>query len=64
MLPAHHKKNWRLTGENLKYIGIDCRNELKLMLKKEVHLFLYVKVKDNWDKSPDYFKNLGLDYNV
>ncbi len=51
-------------GENLKYIGIDCRNELKLMLKKEVHLFLYVKVRDNWDKSPDYFKNLGLDYNV
>ena len=21
-------------------------------------------VKDNWDKSPDYYKNLGLDYNV
>jgi len=51
-------------GENLKFIGIDCRKELKSMLKKTVHLFLYVKVKDNWDKSPDYFKNLGLDYNV
>ena len=51
-------------GENLKFIGIDCRKELKSMLDKEVHLFLYVKVRDNWDKSPDYFKNLGLDYNV
>ena len=51
-------------GENLKFIGIDCRKELKSMLKKEVHLFLYVKVRDNWDKSPDYFKDLGLDYNV
>ena len=51
-------------GENLKFIGIDCRKELKSMLKKKVHLFLYIKVKDNWDKSPDYFKNLGLDYNV
>jgi len=51
-------------GENLKFIGIECRKELKSMLNKEVHLFLYVKVRDNWDKSPDYFKNLGLDYNV
>tara|TARA_Y100001970_G_scaffold32717_1_gene40552 strand:+ start:1343 stop:2257 length:915 start_codon:yes stop_codon:yes gene_type:complete len=51
-------------GENLKFIGIDCRKELKSMLKKEVHLFLYVKVRDNWDKSPDYYRDLGLDYNV
>jgi len=29
-----------------------------------VHLFLFVKVKDNWDISPDYYKNLGLEYNV
>lgn len=51
-------------GENLKYIGTDSRKELKLMLNSEVHLFLYVKVRDNWDKSPDYYKDLGLDYNV
>ena len=51
-------------GDNLKSIGINCRKELKSMLNKDVHLFLYVKVRDNWDKSPDYYKGLGLDYNV
>tara|TARA_X000001036_G_scaffold107052_1_gene100125 strand:+ start:1430 stop:2344 length:915 start_codon:yes stop_codon:yes gene_type:complete len=51
-------------GDNLKSIGINCRKELKSMLNKDIHLFLYVKVRDNWDKSPDYYKGLGLDYNV
>ena len=51
-------------GLNLKHIGTESRKELKIMLDKEVHLFLFVKVKDNWDTSPDYYKNLGLDYNV
>ena len=51
-------------GDNLKSIGINCRKELKSMLNKDIHLFLYVKVRDNWDKSPDYYKGLGLDYNI
>ena len=51
-------------GSNLKFIGTESRKELKSMLGKEVHLFLFVKVKDNWDISPDYYKNLGLEYNV
>ena len=51
-------------GDNLKHIGIESRKELKKMLNKEVHLFLFVKVKENWDTSPDYYKDLGLDYNV
>ena len=51
-------------GDNLKHIGTESRKELKKMLNKEVHLFLFVKVKENWDTSPDYYKDLGLDYNV
>jgi GTP-binding protein Era len=51
-------------GGNLKDIGTESRKELKKMLNKEVHLFLFVKVKENWDTSPDYYKDLGLDYNV
>ena len=51
-------------GDNLKQIGTESRQELKKMLNKEVHLFLFVKVKENWDTSPDYYKDLGLDYNV
>ena len=51
-------------GHNLKIIGTLVRKDLELMLDKKVHLFLYVKVKSNWDKNPEYFKSLGLDYNV
>ena len=51
-------------GDNLKFIGIDCRKELKSILNNNVHLFIYVKVRGNWDKSPDYYQDLGLDYNV
>lgn len=51
-------------GNNLKIIGTLVRKDLQLMLEKKVHLFLYVKVKSNWDKNPEYFKSLGLDYNV
>ena len=51
-------------GDNLKQIGTESIKELKKMLNKEVHLFLFVKVKENWDTSPDYYKDLGLDYNV
>ena len=51
-------------GDNLKQIGTESRKELKKMLNKEVHLFLFVKVKENWDTSPDYYKDLGLEYNV
>ena len=51
-------------GNNLKIIGTLVRKDLQLMLDKKVHLFLYVKIKSNWDRNPEYFKSLGLDYNV
>ncbi|MBT3939209.1 MAG: GTPase Era, partial [Pelagibacterales bacterium] len=49
-----HKKGQKkivigVDGSNLKHIGTESRKELKRMLDKEVHLFLFVKVKDNWD---------------
>jgi GTP-binding protein Era len=35
-------------GRMLKEIGIESRLELTKFLKKKVHLFLFVKVKENW----------------
>ena len=51
-------------GYNLKAVGSIVRKELELMMDKRVHVFLYVKVNRNWDNSPEYYKYLGLDFNV
>ena len=34
------------------------------LLERRVHLFLFVKVRENWIEDPERFVALGLDYNV
>ena len=45
-------------------IGARARAELERLLDRRVHLFLFVKVRDNWIEDPERFAALGLDYNV
>ena len=51
-------------GNNIKKVGIMARKELEIILEKNVHLFLYVKVQKDWDNNPNYYRTLGLKYNV
>ena len=51
-------------GQRIKTIGARARAELERMLDRRVHLFLFVKVRDNWIEDPERFAALGLDYNV
>ena len=51
-------------GSNIKKVGIMARKELEIILEKNVHLFLYVKVQKDWDNNPNYYRTLGLKYNV
>ena len=51
-------------GNNIKKVGIMARKELEIILEKKVHLFLYVKVQKDWDNNPNYYRTLGLKYNV
>ncbi len=50
-------------GKQVKAIGTAARGELEKVLGRRVHLFLYVKVRD-WIDKPDYYRALGLDFNV
>jgi GTP-binding protein Era len=34
------------------------------MLERRVHLFLFVKVRQNWIDDRERFEALGLDYNA
>jgi GTP-binding protein Era len=51
-------------GQRIKTIGARARAELERMLDRRVHLFLFVKVRDNWIEDPERFAAIGLDYNV
>src|SRR5215216_5966882 len=51
-------------GRRIKAIGARARAELERMLARRVHLFLFVKVRDNWIEDPERYAALGLDYNV
>ncbi|SRR6266851_7649113 len=51
-------------GARIKAIGARARAELERMLERRVHLFLFVKVRDNWIEDPERYAALGLDYNV
>ncbi len=51
-------------GQRIKAIGARARAELEAMLERRVHLFLFVKVRENWGEDPERFAALGLDYRV
>ncbi len=51
-------------GSRIKTIGARARVELSALLERRVHLFLFVKVRDNWIEDPERYAAIGLDYNV
>jgi GTPase len=51
-------------GARIKAIGSRARGELERLLERRVHLFLFVKVRDNWIEDPERYAALGLDYDV
>jgi GTP-binding protein Era len=51
-------------GRRIKAIGARARAELERMLERRVHLFLFVKVRQNWGEDRERFQALGLDYDA
>jgi GTPase len=51
-------------GRRIKAIGARARVELIRLLERPVHLFLFVKVRDNWADDRERFAALGLDYDA
>ncbi len=50
------------SGETIKTISIAARKELKEFMSQEIHLFLQVKVRNNWLNEPLRFSNIGLSF--
>ncbi len=51
-------------GSMLKKIGMASRYELSRIFEVPVHLFLFVKVKENWSEDPEQFNTWGLDFHA
>jgi GTP-binding protein Era len=49
-------------GATIRSIGADARKELAEIVGQPVHLFLFVKVRENWDEDPDRYREMGLEY--
>ena len=51
-------------GEMIKKIGQSARREIETGLDERVHLFLFVKVRENWIDDPARYAAWNLDFNV
>ena len=61
---ASARSCWAKAGQRIKAIGARARAELSSLLERRVHLFLFVKVRQNWGEDRERFEALGLDYDV
>ncbi len=50
-------------GQTLKWIGENARTDLTEILGRTVHLFLHVKVRENWAEEREFYGQ-GLDFDV
>lgn len=51
-------------GSRVKQISTAARTELERLLDRRVHLFLFVKVRENWTDDPERYSTWGLDFNA
>ncbi|MBX3595939.1 MAG: GTPase Era [Rhizobiaceae bacterium] len=49
-------------GATIKAIGASARKEIGAILEQPVHLFLFVKVRENWGDDPERYREMGLDF--
>ena len=51
-------------GETIKAISMAARKEISAMAETPVHLFLFVKVRENWSDDPERYREMGLEFPV
>jgi len=49
-------------GQTIKTIGAMAREELETLFGRRVHLFLFVKVREDWADNSEHYREIGLDY--
>ncbi|WP_201833985.1 GTPase Era [Microvirga zambiensis] len=49
-------------GQTIKAIGQAARKEIAEIAESPVHLFLFVKVRENWSDDPERYREMGLEF--
>jgi GTPase len=49
-------------GATIKAIGQAARREIDTVAEAKTHLFLFVKVRENWENDPERYREMGLEY--
>ena len=49
-------------GETIKRISMEARRGIAEIADHPVHLFLFVKVRDNWASDPERYREMGLQF--
>jgi GTP-binding protein Era len=49
-------------GATIKAISMAARKEISEIAEKPVHLFLFVKVRENWGDDPERYRAIGIEF--
>jgi GTP-binding protein Era len=49
-------------GQTIKAISTAARHEIAEIAEHPVHLFLFVKVRENWSDDPERYREMGLEF--
>lgn len=49
-------------GATIKWISAQARAEIAEAVERPVHLFLFVKVRENWSDDPERYRDMGLEF--
>jgi GTP-binding protein Era len=49
-------------GATIKKMSMEARREISQIIETPVHLFLFVKVRENWGSDPERYREMGLDF--
>ena len=49
-------------GQAIKQISMEARREIGEGIESPVHLFLFVKVRENWADDPERYREMGLEF--
>ncbi|MGA9136553.1 MAG: GTPase Era [Methylovirgula sp.] len=59
---AHKKIVIGEKGRTIKAIGMAARKEIEAAAEQKIHLFLFVKVRENWQDDPERYREIGIEF--
>lgn len=57
---AHRRILLGKQGQMIKFIGENSRKELSKLLERPIHLFLHVKIREDWQEDPERYHMMNL----